>query len=134
MMVIIVERSRMINRLLGGMNFIEYTVDKPKEAYIKKDYDAPVCKVHVTMRDPHGNKLEDTTTLGNKRDPWGYPKFEHQELIDEFITNTNLLREQLPLGLDNKTYSNFKIISVEILNEWTENDHYFERVVFPQQD
>ena len=139
-MGIIVERSRMINRLLGGMNFIEYSGDKPKMALLRHDYKAPVCKVHVIMRDPFGNKLVDTTTIETN---WKYyvdnnikevrPK-DAKALVNLYLFDEAHRREGMPIEFDNRTYANVKIISMEILDEWTEDAYWLEEVVSPQQD
>ena len=137
---IIVERSRMIKRLLGGMNFIEYSGDKPMMTLLRHDYKAPVCKVHVVMRDCFGNKLVDTTTIETN---WKYyvdnnikevKAKDAKALVDLHLFNEAHRREGMPIELDNKTYVNVKIISMEIIDEWTEDAYWLEEVVSPQQD
>jgi hypothetical protein len=120
----------MIKNLTGGWNIITYTGEEPKKALLKKDYYAPVVKVHITMRDSFGNKYEDTTELkGNTicKEKDGF------EVVDNFIQNIAWLRESMPIKMDNKTYANVKIITVEILDETTELMHYLEEVVSPEQ-
>ena len=125
----------MIKRLTGGWNIIEYSGKKPKMALIRHDYQTPICKVHITMRDCFGNKIEDTTTLGKNWNEY-HRNTTSQKLVRDFLYDLAFLRDMMSIPLDSKTYvnGNVKVISVEIIDEWTEDAYWLEEVVSPKQD